>query len=561
METNPLFLQNWLLQPGPTRRAVVETHAAADHLAGPATAALLRAASERVDYANPRIIEAVLASARRFDSRIEHRVRWARARYDLLADLAGARALLESVQLSAARADVDAALLLAHVALDPARFKAIAEDRALPFAARRAAVDAYERLAPPADAERLVRVYADEHRDRWDAREPLVRFLLHQKRLPEARAEVLDWLRRWDQRSRGLEPVHARCAASRESWEMQRWQDGLDDIGPAVESWAYCALRMGAYHLAKLERKEEANKLVDALLSRYPGASAMSDAAFVYWTEGDPQGAARMLVQRSTPLTTSDVRFKIGPLFGDAFERRPEDAVAAVHALHAAHFEPAYALDLGVALQRRGAYEGAFKVTTAFLVSDNGPRQMQLLQAASALRKWRGDAAAREWLSGQLPRPVPARTAYNLALIAYRERMDSLIFNLPDAEADAGVTDGIWLFRAAALARLGAKADAASRTAVEQHYQASGHGRHFELGRYLLGRLPESELPRLTDDASATCEVPYYAGAKAEAEGRADDAAAWYLTAVSCLRMHEAEYLWAYDALNRLRDSRQPAGD
>jgi len=123
------------------------------------------------------------------------------------------------------------------------------------------------------------------------------------------------------------------------------------------------------------------------------------------------------------------------------------------------------------------------------------------------------------------------------------------------------VADAIWLFRAAALDRLGDKADPPLRTAVEKHFQGQGHGRHFELGRYLLGRLPESELPRLVDDSSSACEVPYYAGAKAEAEGRIDDAATWYLTAVSCLRMHEAEYLWAFDGLRRLRDTHQPAED
>ncbi|MGZ6124390.1 MAG: hypothetical protein ACXWLR_05495 [Myxococcales bacterium] len=69
------------------------------------------------------------------------------------------------------------------------------------------------------------------------------------------------------------------------------------------------------------------------------------------------------------------------------------------------------------------------------------------------------------------------------------------------------------------------------------------------------------ELPRLVGDAASACEVPYYAGTKAEAEGRTDDASGWYMTAVSCLRVHEAEYVWAYDALNRLRDTRQPAED
>ncbi|HYY52716.1 MAG TPA: hypothetical protein VE755_07580, partial [Myxococcales bacterium] len=351
-------------------------------------------------------------------------------------------------------------------------------------------------------------------------------------------------------------------AASRGSWEMQRFEDGLSDITPAVESWALCALRMAAYHLAKLDRKDEAKQLAERIVSRYASATAMSDAAFVYWTEGDLEAAARVLAHRNATLTSEDVRFKVGPLFADAFQRRPGDAQAAVNALHAAQVEPWYALDLGVALENRGAYEGAFKVATAFEVPPNGPRQMQMLHAASALQKWRGEQAAREWLTGQIGKPVEPRAAYDLAMIAYRAERDARMFALPEPQGDPGTVESVWLFRAAALKRLGNKADAKARAAVNAHYAGSGEGRPFELGRYLLGRVPEAELTRIAGDTpAASCEVPYYAGAKAEAEKRMDDASSWYLTAISCLRWREAEYLWAYDSLRRLRDRRQPEED
>jgi hypothetical protein len=293
---------------------------------------------------------------------------------------------------------------------------------------------------------------------------------------------------------------------------------------------------------------------VGTWLQRYSTAEAAAEAAWVHWVLGDPNAAAQVLAHPPRPMTADDMRFVVGPRFADVYRTRPADEVkAAVGAMLAAHLEPWHVADLSVPLAKAEAWEQSFAVATS-VDAPPGPARELMLRAAEALRHVKGEEAARSWLASQLPQPVPDQAAYDLALLAFRSAADQAIFSLP-LPGDAGMAETVWLLRAAALVRLGKHVAESTRSPVLEHYKGSTPGRAFQLGRYLLGDLPEAELPALVTDDSAACEVPFYAGLKARAEGRLDDAAGWLGAAVFCLRPAEAEYLYAWDELRRLREA------
>jgi hypothetical protein len=69
-----------------------------------------------------------------------------------------------------------------------------------------------------------------------------------------------------------------------------------------------------------------------------------------------------------------------------------------------------------------------------------------------------------------------------------------------------------------------------------------------------MGQLPEEELLKLVTDDATSCDVPYYAGLKAESDGRTDDAITWYRDSVFCLRDSQTSSRWASDALHHIRE-------
>jgi lipoprotein NlpI len=110
------------------------------------------------------------------------------------------------------------------------------------------------------------------------------------------------------------------------------------------------------------------------------------------------------------------------------------------------------------------------------------------------------------------------------------------------------------MLRAAQVALQGQAAPPARKQALRKHYAAVHQStRHTQIGRYLIGEVPEADVAKLVTDLPAACEVPYYFGARAQGEKRFGDAADWYRVAVECGLLNEAEYGFAYYELSRWR--------
>jgi hypothetical protein len=525
------------------------------HLGESQAALLLKRISMRVQSDDANFLAAILLNAHRFDTRVVSRIRWAYVRDRHLYERAEPRKLYASVLRDSPSNHPEMATTLAWLSRDAASLKGMALEKSLPFSNRKTALDDYLALAEPAAAEETLRAFADSEPSRYEAQLPLIYFLGKTGKPAAARALAMNWLDKYEEPSRALDAAHMRCEASRQDFDTGHWSEGLQVIQPALPAYPFCALALAGEHLIMLGRKEEGNKLVEAWLKRYTDPVSVAEAAFAYWLEGDHAAAANVLVTSPRPLGNADYRWTVGGRFAKVFSKRPAaDVKEPVKALFARGLHPGYVSDIGMALAREGAAEHAF-VLGSMIDVPPPDRYMQLLRTTSALRSWKGAQAAREWLWARIPKPLEARGAYDLALYAYREMLDEDLFLLPDPEGSPSLADAVWLFRAAALARLGEQARPEMRAPVQAHFAAKGAGRQFQLGRYLMGLLPEQDLPALVTDDSASCEVPYYAGIKAQADHKTDEATARYRDAILCLKSGEAEYLWAHDALRRIRDN------
>jgi hypothetical protein len=518
-------------------------------------AALLLKRISRTATGESTFIGTILAAAPRFDSRVLSRIRWGQIRSTHLLERAAPRKLYQSVQRDAPAAHPEMASWLAWSLHDVKAFKAMVLQKSLPFTTRRSALDDYVALSKPAAAEEALRAFAGSAPDRYQALLPLLQFLRKAGKPAAARELAMKWLAEYEETSPTLEAAFMRCEASHLDLDMERWAAGLEVIQPALHAYPLCALDFAAAHSAMLGHKREANQFVEAMRARYRNMTSTAEAAWVYWLESDFAAAAGVL---AAPISASDFRWIIGVRFANAFVKRPAaDTKPAVQALLTAHVSPFGISELGQALAERGLFEQAFLVGSA-LDFPTPERWMQVVRTASALRHWKGDEAAREWMGTKIPNPTPPMVAYNLSLFAYREDLDEQVLALPEPQ-EPGLSDDVWVLRAASLARLGRHGRPETRKLLQAHFAQARAGRAFQLGRYLLGQLPETELPGLVTDRATSCAVPYFAGVKAESDGRTDDATVWYADSMLGLCDGDTHSRWAYNALRRIRDNERTA--
>jgi hypothetical protein len=70
------------------------------------------------------------------------------------------------------------------------------------------------------------------------------------------------------------------------------------------------------------------------------------------------------------------------------------------------------------------------------------------------------------------------------------------------------------------------------------------------MGQYVMGLASESDVLAVATTAERRCEVAYYLGVRALAEGRPNDAADWFLVVAETGQSREGEMIWALQQLN-----------
>lgn len=385
----------------------------------------------------------------------------------------------------------------------------------------------------------------DEKPEGWSVREMYVEYLERIKDHETARAIIDEWLKNHDE-SAGFDHIFPHTALARIYYREGRYEEGWEAIEPVVESWQVGAMEWAAQLLDKLKRPDDAEAMGRRVVSRYPDSPrSRAKLAEMYWQHGKNAEAAKLLKGPPRNLSITDWQHIVAPRFADVFKDRPDDGLAAFGALLAEGLDHYNLHSLPYPLGKAGKPELAFRI--AIQLHSQGLGQIEIfIQAYRHLKDWRGKEVALDWLRKNVP--VPMHNPSSLVIFSLGEY--GLLWDLIENPEQGSHQDAVWLMRAAASAKMGPGKDP-HRDALLKHYGSPGGSHYHALGRFLLGLQTEGEVLSLATDVQKRCEIAFYAGLRAQTEGRYVDASDWYRVTVETGQERNGEYRWALDTLYR----------
>jgi hypothetical protein len=255
------------------------------------------------------------------------------------------------------------------------------------------------------------------------------------------------------------------------------------------------------------------------------------------------------MVLRQAPYRLDDAKWftLVGPEFAERFAAKPDEAMQAVQALQLAGFQSQGTLgSLATVLHRRAKDDLAFRIEQR--VQDSGQDGMEKLMASifyvSVLE---GPDAARAYAL-QSAAGASDNVTMPLGNLAFGEGRYDVLWVCEPKDPAANACH--WLFRAAAALYPGPDT-APHDEALRAHFAVAGTEHYHVLGRYLMGLVPEDTAMALRTSMHAACEVYYYLGFRAQAEGRFADAARLYERCIATGQSRNIEYAWAVSQLSR----------
>lgn len=520
---------------------------------GAAAGEILDKAASVADFSDPRLLRAARALVPRLDTRVAHRSLLGQIAWSSLQDLRASERLLRSAFEADPDGNQSVREWFANLSGDAQELQRIGGDKLGLRAIRKSAWLHLSKLGGDhaVVAEQGLRSLLDEDPNDEDTAMDLAKQLRLAGRLEDGRAVLLGWLRRNDGPT--IRAAHIRAVLARYSFLAGRFDEGLEMVGPALAIGNAVSFEFAALNLAGAGRASEAKQMADKLLQRYQSPTFVATAAEVEWQLGDLDAAGKRLAGSRIRLNAANYADDVAEGFDRIFGARPDQAAAAVAAAAKAGVEPPNLISLAYALELRGHPETAFRVLSA-IPAQGDHADFIHLTSARPLRKARGEEAVRTWLKQSFP-SVPDDRGHRLALMAFREGLPELVWDLvPDPKGEGEIAETTWMLRAAQLAMQGEAAPQERKKALRDHYAAVVRPtRQTQIGRYLIGEVPEAEVAKLVTNLPASCEVPYYFGVRAQGEKRLGDAADWYRVAVECGQREQAEYLFANGELYRLR--------
>jgi hypothetical protein len=295
------------------------------------------------------------------------------------------------------------------------------------------------------------------------------------------------------------------------------------ELEPWIHSYHGGILRRAAYVLSALGRAPEAEASARKAMDRYKNDwRTLTTLVEVQWRDGNAASAKQTLLQPPWQIGLEAWRAQIGPAFGRAFEKASKDkALAAFAVLRSGGLQPRALRELvlgteglvsdGVALEMLSSLVDSGAIDAATLVAD-----------AALVRKTKDAGAASEWLR---PRIKPD-DVYSASRLLFEAGEDGMLWaGLPDPLPQANA-DRIWLLRAAAARR---SPDAAPAGKLAEHFSAEQGSEAYLLGRFVAGPGDENSI-RASRDCTRTA---WALAIRADAEGRRDDAEAWYGVALA----------------------------
>jgi hypothetical protein len=161
------------------------------------------------------------------------------------------------------------------------------------------------------------------------------------------------------------------------------------------------------------------------------------------------------------------------------------------------------------------------------------------------MRRLHGDDAALAWLQQRLPHGM----MNHASIIFYRRREWHLLWDLIPEPERGPYASSVWLYRAAAAVQEGFT-NHPRRNQLLAYYARGSADPYDIMGRHLVGLASEAELLAIVTAPDRLCEVAYYLGLRAAAEGRYAAASDWLRIVHETGLRNEGEYGWAASLLN-----------
>ncbi|MBK6692018.1 MAG: hypothetical protein IPG50_07405 [Myxococcales bacterium] len=526
---------------------VVQGAAAFPALGQPARAKIFAEISSRADWGSGDVPRAARLLAATLDSRPSHRRSGATAAYSAM-DLAESDRLLASSLSVApfAAPEIDAWKLARSRDVDEVR-RTMADAR---FSApRRARVLAAALRRTPNDPVLLASVepLVSELPRSIGLRTSLAEALLAVGRPAEGRALLFPWMNEHDDGS--LRAARARRVVAESFRAEGELAEAKIAAQAAAASGQFDAVLTAARIDVETGAPAQAVERAKWLVSRYPGSKSGSALALIKFLTGDPRGAvAAMQAHR---VSYVDTRWKIAHEMVPVLVKGPAAEIDRTIAALGTLSDPISGMAFVAELRRAKRPDLAFSLTTLF--RPPGLVQLEIhMDAFEAKRDGEGEPAALAWLDKVVPPPMRPP----LSMFAFGHNAPAVLWTLvPPAAGDDNHSAFDWLMRAATVVQHGGKENPHYGEVIA-YFTRAKPSPYAAMGRALMGLGRDEDVEPFIVDEKRACEAAFYMAHKADYEGRAADAIAYYRVSLEAGSARDGEYRWSFNRLDALRRQR-----
>ena len=487
--------------------------------------------------------------AARLDGRPDHVHARAGLSTETIWDMVGGERFY--TRAAAMKGDADESLLtwVARLVRDTTTLMRMAADTSASLSLRSQALGqlVQDSLAPNAFIRRQFEAVIAAQPEHWRRRSVYVDFLRGVGDFKAAESVAREWVEKYPgTATNSFDPNTARVTLARTLEDQKRYAEAWEVIQPTISSYQGNAMSRGVSVLLRTGRLVEASQLADEIVDRYPdGPLAYTTRALALWTQKRHVDAAKQLYDAREWINGYEWRSDVARAFLQALGDQPEsETTAAFQALIAANVPHWMLGELANGLVRQKRPDLGFAFHSKLQPETGAGGFSFPIDATKAMRSWRGNAAATEWLRQYVPTGVEGPPA--MAFYQY-DLFDELWTLRMPGQHESTFT---WLMRAAAAT--------ASPAIMRKHrdellavYQLRSSDPYFVMGRYLMGLTSKDQLLAIANAPDRRCEIAYYLGLRAKAEGRLYDAADWFAASIATGQRNEGEYIWSLQEINR----------
>jgi hypothetical protein len=529
---------------------------------------------EEGGYGYPELDIGVKGMARRMDSRISHRIEMGDLAFGTLQDLYLTDILYKSIIEATYPLGQSNIAWYANLSGDSKQLLAIVQDTnanwddrvyALEFLIKQKGTS---NVVIGEEFEKLIAVNPSE----WIIYSKYITFLEGIEDYKKGEEIINTWI--GSHSNSDFNMIFAKTALARLYYKEGQFELGLKTVAPFVESYQAGAMERAALLLDKLGRIEKSETLMKMASERYPDSfRTASLMAELYWKHRKYDEAAKFLTSIPKSIPSTSWAFEISEHFKNVFANEPrEKAEKAIEALSQAGISPWNLITLARPIAKAGNYELAFEIASKIKNNASTLGDVEFLtEGYQYLKAWKGEESALNWLRSGIPGPFVNPSS----MIFFEQKQYDLLWTLIKLPKGEGA-DFIWLLRAAAYVKSKDKLES-RKSELIQYYSSRNSGligssyiepiarfcRWFRfqncssnitsyydrIGMYLMGITNEREALELASSEKQKCEVTFYLGLKADAEGRFEDATDWYRASVETGFVENGEYRWAYNRL------------